>query len=306
MFTLRDILLGVALPALISAAIVVIGCVVAWSRARRAGDASAAEALAGNGSMRDDCCGPLAVGVGFAAGFAALLGLPPVPPVDSTDWLFGLSILLTVSGIVDSWWRLPSWGRWINFLFDAALAVALLAWPIVRNSENPTYEIGILSAVVVALVVSWIGIERIAGTERGWPAVEVCCATGLVAITLMTSGSKKLGQVGGLLAAAIAPFAVVALVSRKNALGRGTIPLVMLLVAGLLLCGKSFASLTTLNVALLWTGLVASQVRRLPPVNRLSEWKQCAIGLAAVLVFAGTAAALAAIEFARSMSDYGY
>jgi hypothetical protein len=308
MFTLRDILFGLVLPAAVSAAVILAGRLIAWMNRRRSsggvpgGLAGASRA----GSILSDCFEPLAIGLGVAAGFAGLLGVPPFPAVDSTDWCFALALVLAVSGFVDARWQLPEWGRLLSFLVGAALTILLLAWPVVRNAESPAYALASLAVIVLVVSISWVGVERVSGTARGWPAVETLIAFGLVAITLLMSGSKKIGQVGGMLASTIVPLVAVALFTRHNSLGRATTAPVMLLATGLLLCGKSFASLTTTSVVLLWAGIVAVPVSRLPVLSRLNVWKQLAIGVAAVLALAGSAAGLAAVEFVRSMFEYGY
>jgi hypothetical protein len=286
MFTPRDILLGVVLPTIVSSAILVIGRFIARASA--------------------DWIAPLAISVAFASGFVGLIGWKSFPPVDSVDWFPFLVLVLGAFAIAGARWRLPTWGRRMTFVFEAVLAVALLAWPLVRNAEHPAREVGLLAAIVAALVLSWYSIERVSGDDGGWPAVELCCAIGLAAITLMMSSSKKLGQLGGVFAASIVPFAFVQVSGRQNMIRRGTVPFVLVFVGGLLLCGNAFADLTALGAVLLWAGLMAIHVRRLPPVNRWSELRQIAIGLTAVLALAGSAAALAAVAFARSMSEYGY
>jgi len=300
MFTAHDVLFGVLLPVVVPA--VMLGWLITLRRSV-AGAPSELSPSAGE-LARGDWIGPAAIGAGFAAGFVGVLGVPPFPAVDSTDWFFALAILLAVSGIIESLWRLPVWCRWINFLADAAITIALLAWPLVRNSDNPMRVIGTLAALFVVLVICW---ERLAAPGRDWPALETCCATALVAMTLMMSGSKKLGQLAGMLAAALGPFVIACWCTRRIRVGSGTATVVMLLVFGLLLCGRYFANLTATNGVLLWCGLVAAGARdRIPGIERLRPWQQTVVGLVAVAVFSGTAAVIAAIEFARSMSEYGY
>src|SRR5438046_2869659 len=118
MFTLRDTLLGVLLPAAVAAIVLALAW-RPWQRGRNA---------------EGQWGGPIAIGVGFAAAFWGILGRPPFPPVDSTDWLFALSLWLAALGLLDARLRLPRWARWSNVLIDASLATGLLLWPIARNA----------------------------------------------------------------------------------------------------------------------------------------------------------------------------
>src|SRR4051812_20720167 len=44
---------------------------------------------------------PIAVGAGFVAGYA-LIGVPKLPPVDGTDWLFWLTAPVTACAALDA------------------------------------------------------------------------------------------------------------------------------------------------------------------------------------------------------------
>ncbi len=92
MITGRDILLGVLMPAAIAALVGLAGALLgpAW-RLRRA-------------------LAPLGVGIAFSAAFAALMQrVPPVPPLDSVDWLFYVALVVGTVAAVDSmFWDRPT------------------------------------------------------------------------------------------------------------------------------------------------------------------------------------------------------
>src|SRR5688572_16192240 len=91
MITPRDILLGVLLPAAIAALVVLGGALFGpvW-RLRRA-------------------LVPLGIGVACSAAFAALMQrVPPVPPLDSVDWLFYVALVVGAVASVDAiFWDQP-------------------------------------------------------------------------------------------------------------------------------------------------------------------------------------------------------
>ena len=290
MFTLRDLLFGVGLPALVAG---VVFC-IAWR-----------PWPPGSPIVVRNWAAPVSLGAGFGAGFLGIVGWPGVPPVESNDWLLLFSVLLTIFGFLDSVTRPPSWVRWLHAVTDFALVVCLLLWPVIRNSWSPSEAIVQIFTLLVLLGFTWVLLELLAAAPGGSLALELSCVTSLAGLTLMLSASQKLGQIGGVLASALGGYTCVAWWAGSR-LGREAIAGFVVLFDGLLICGHSFAQLTALNAVLLSAAPLAALVRRTPFAQRLAGWQQTLLGLFAVLVPAGTAAVLAAIEFARSVSAYEY
>ncbi|HEV3138533.1 MAG TPA: hypothetical protein VGZ26_11530, partial [Pirellulales bacterium] len=92
------------------------------------------------------------------------------------------------------------------------------------------------------------------------------------ALTLLASGSQRLGQMGGVLAATQLAEWIVNYALGPAAIGRGVIPMFGILLGGLLLSGNSYAELVLPDALVLlaaplltWAGLLLARLfGRLP------------------------------------------
>ena len=319
MITARDILWGVLLPACVAAAAVLLGALLGrmW-RLRRA-------------------MVPLGTGVAFATGFAALLQrVPPVPPLDSVDWLFYAALVVGAAGAVDSiFWdrrgaseahapydpgpltyareeaRLPRGGAayWVaRFVLALALSAGL-AWLLVRPLLvfNWTGSAGYVRIALIALGMSllWLALDALARLAGGRAmAVGLAIVAALSSLTVMLSGSQKLGQLGGLLTSATFAVAILGLFFPNPVTARGMVLVYVMLQTAIVVTASEhvYASLTTLNAILLLLAAPLGWLGLLMPARRLVA--RVAVQLVGMVVPAAVAATLAALAFARAAQDY--
>ena len=319
MITARDILWGVLLPAGVAAAVVFVGALFGrlW-RPRRA-------------------LVPLGVGAGFSAGFAALMQrVPPAPPLDSVDWLFYAAVVVGAVGAIDSFfWDVPAAryaaeppdARVLEYArdelaaprkslpsaiarFGVVLALsAVLVWLLVRPLLvfNWTGSSGPARIALVTLVtfLLWLALDALAARAGGRAmAVGLAIVAALSAVTVMLSGSQKLGQLGGLLTSALFAAAVAGLFFPRLLTARGIVLVYVMLHTSLALTASEhvYASLTTLNAILLLIAAPLGWIGLLVPARRSAT--RAAAQLAAMVVPAAAAAILAALAFARAAQDY--
>jgi hypothetical protein len=291
MLTARDLLFGVGLPAIIVAIVLVI----AWRPWRSQRTPAGGE-----------WGGPLALGAGFAAGYLALFGRPPFPPIDSTDWLFFLAVLLAVSGVIDGLWRLPGWLRCVVGLAVAALTVTSLLSPLVRNTWGPAEGAAWLAALAAIVWLVWSSLDALAGRDGNDSLVlQLVAVSGMASLVLMLSGSLKLAQLGGAQTAALGASLLVSLVSRSRGFARGAIPVFVVLSSGLMISGHFFASLTAANALLLGAAPLLCWIDQIPTVHNLRRWQRVVVRTIAVLIPCLAALAIAVVDFIRAMPDYG-
>ncbi|MBI3837523.1 MAG: hypothetical protein HY288_06280 [Planctomycetia bacterium] len=283
MFLLRDLLAGVELPIVLTAGTLAVG----WFALRHRHGARDSRSWAG----------PLALGVGFAGGYWALFGLPAFPPLDAIEWLFLLTPGLVLLGLLDSLGRVPLQVRVVSIAASAPASMLLLSWPLL-NGNNYDSRQAVLFATATMLLVGWIAAmdglaARVSAAQL---SAILFCAAAPAALVLLLSGSQRLGQIGGVLAATQFAGSLVNYALGPAALGRGVIVVFGVLFGGLLLSGYSYAELRPENALMLlaaplmsWLALLlAWQFRGLP---------LAATQLALVLVVAGSAVAQAMIDF---------
>jgi len=272
MFTLGDLWAGAVVPMAITAAILTLG----WQATRRRLGARESRSWAG----------PLAVGAGFAGGYWSLFGWNDFPPVDVTEWLFFLTFPLVLLGTLDALLRFPLHGRLAAGVAAALLMVFLLSWPVVATDDGFQAE----AAVAVTLgalvsVGSVTSLEALAVRISGARLSAILLAATIpLSLTLVLSGSQRLGQTSGVLAATQAGTLVASLLLGRASVGRATVLIFVILYAGILLCGCVYAGLTTINALILF---LAPNMAWLPWrwTGRFGTWQEplAQIGLVAAV-----------------------
>jgi hypothetical protein len=171
---------------------------------------------------------PAAAGAGFMAGYA-LVGVPRLPPLDGTDWLFWLALPVTALGIVDA---ITGW-RWGWVMGAAAGLVALL---VVRPLTPQAVSTGAMVGTALTLAAVGAGlcyVARVVEVRTG-PRTLVaglCIVMGAAAVVVFSSNLRSGGLYGLAAAAALAPVALIA-GRRAEAVATVAIPILAGLLAG--------------------------------------------------------------------------
>ncbi|HMC88041.1 MAG TPA: hypothetical protein VKI17_00770 [Gemmataceae bacterium] len=230
--------------------------------------------------VRTAAGGALAVGAGFFAG-AWLLDLRfHFPPSEDQDrLLFVLAPAAVGVEIIAAALRRAAWMGWLLRLALAAVAARI----ILHNSSYITdlagpgsreWPVGqtwiILLGLAGALAAIWALLSLLLARSSAWSvpatlALVAACA----GVTIMLSGYASGGQLGFPLAAALGGAAVASLVLGRNPDLRGVLGVGMVTLFALLLAGRFFGKLTTVNAALLFAAPLLGWLPELPYVRRL-------------------------------------
>jgi hypothetical protein len=171
---------------------------------------------------------PAAAGAGFLAGYA-LVGVPRLPPLDGTDWLFWLAFPVTALGVIHA---LTGW-RW-GWLIGAAAGVVALV--IVAPLAPYAVSTGAMLGTAVALAAAGAALCYVARVveERVGPRTlmaGLCIVMGGAAVVVFSSNLRSGGLYGLAAAAALAPVAVFA-TPRASAVATVAVPVLAGLLAG--------------------------------------------------------------------------
>ena len=243
--------------------------------------------------------GPLAVGLGFVAG-AWMLGFHPRSLL-ATDQERLLLVVVPLAVAVESWLALvPLRLLWAGLVRGS---VALAAGPLVllgcvyltggAGGWSGWERLLYLMALGMLILIPWLALTRLELREPG-PAIGMAlAATSLAAgITTMLSGYASAGQLALPLAAALvtAALATAALASRSatspgmpGAVGVGWICL-----AGILVIGRFFGSLTTLHGLLLGATPLLCWLAEYKALSAWHIWPRRLLLVALILLPLGT------------------
>lgn len=246
-----------------------------------------------------------ALGPALAAGYLAGQGATAWPSSDVTDRIPWIALGALILGGLEALWPPPAWSRIENRLIFAALAVLVMLGPAVQETWATKETMGWLSALGLVIVVAWASLEGLASRSRGVAfALPLIAMTGGAGAVMLLSGSLVMGQLGGALTAALAAAWVVSWWAPPLELGRGSLPVLVLILSALVLEAHVYASLTTVGAALVASSTLAPWVTRIGPIARLAPWKAAIIGVVLVLIPIGVAAGLAIAEAAASSVEY--
>lgn len=168
---------------------------------------------------------PMALGLGYAAGHVALIGLPPFPPVEAVHWVLVVVLAMAIvqAGLSDAGHREQARNLATSLLLG--VAVFLLLRPLLHHSLSPGTAIG--KALLVGVV--WFATALLLGQEaRRQPSenwLGLCFLTGLgVSGTILFTGSALLAQLAGVCVATLGATLVLALWNRSLRVGPGAAP----------------------------------------------------------------------------------
>jgi hypothetical protein len=233
----------------------------------------------------------LAVVIAMYAGLSILGLLPHFPPREALDRL--LLIVLPAALVAEAIASIAKRFGWIARATVAVLAAPVLLWDSLYitgqgGSRPPAWSPGqmwlIFAALGVLLMAYWTILCRLA--PRAGERLALGCVSGAVlgtGVVIMLSGYATGGQVGMPLAAGLGGVALGSLLAKGNSSTKGALGIGIVGLFGLLLIGRFFAGLTSLNAALLFAApLVGFLPELLPARLRVhSAWR---LGLAAIPV----------------------
>lgn len=282
MFSLADILLGFALPAVLCGVILL----AAWWPWRRE------EAPDGRWA------GAIAIGAGYAIAYARLVGDLHFPPASADNWIVYLMPVVMLLGV--AFCRLPraALPRVAAVLVLSALLSWLVIKPLISGDFTRTLAALQIAASAVAMTAWWLVVNELArrGPRMLAPAVVVLVSAGASVIL----GEGGLAIRGGLPLAALAGIAlaatvVAAIIPRFRLSGGGTLAITIILFGTFLYAYFYVAEPTPRLLAampILAVSPVLAWVAWLPGIRRRPIWQRGLIAFVLVLLTVGSAVAL--------------
>jgi hypothetical protein len=281
MFTYHAFLLGMGLPLLVSAAIL-LGCRLLGRR--------------GHHKHSRPWGQPVALGAGYVIGHAAMFGWPPLRQLEGYQWIFYFAILAVALGLVDAFWIAPLLVRWVMRLLLSGFVVVRLLLPLMQQEAAEGVSVVNAAAVVAVMLAFWINLSLLAEREPGAPfPASIMMLTLAECLVVLLSGSIVQGHVGCVIWAALTGSLLAAGRDPNLSLTRGGLPVIVVLLSGLLIDGLYYSEVPLASALLLAAAPLGLWVLQLAPVKRLTGVKGRLIGIAAVLIPLAIAVAVAIV-----------
>ena len=211
---------------------------------------------------------PLAIVLGYWAGYYGIQGWPPFPPVESTQWLPWMVVGMTalcvahISNSPNTRWH------WLLAFLILSVTSYILLLPAFKYSWGLAEGLGRLSFIVAAGLLFWAGLLFKPGrVQPSAPAALLLTVAGGAAVIAGVSGSVILSQLAAVQAATLGAGFLIALWRGKPVLEySGLLHLVIL--SGLLVSGWYFVEVPVYSfvplIAAPWLALSIS--KRVPEV----------------------------------------
>ncbi|NNM82851.1 MAG: hypothetical protein HKL98_09660 [Burkholderiales bacterium] len=221
---------------------------------------------------------PLAIACGFLTGYSLVYGSYSFPPVEAQGWIPYFILAALAAFVPDDFGKYANATRVVLQALLATAGATLLLHPLLKNS------LPLLLASIVLWLFMWFCIEMGRGAALLFASIgnAVVCAT---------TGSTMLGQLGGVLAAAVfLRIAVGKLSHAESAVAAMILP-------SLMLVGHAYAG--TMNLATL---LIVSAFAAEP----LAKWLKKPILAWPIAFFPVAIAASIALRDYLSQESSGY
>lgn len=224
----------------------------------------------------------LAVAAGYVAGHAAIIGVPPLPPIDATHWAFHVAWM---AGLVAF---LPGSAR--RALLALGVPVIVL-WPRISQAWSVGVSAAWLIGSALVLYSSAAGLESLEGRRaaRCLP-LGLTVGVSLASVTLLLSGSALVAQLAGALAATLGALTVGTWLWPERSPSGAVLPF-LAIFSTLLLVGIHYVEMPLASAILLVLFPLSVALVDLGALRRLPN----AAAFAGAALLGGAPAALAAL-----------
>ena len=288
MLILKQLILGLFLPAIVGGGILILAKSLASKRESE--------------EKKDWLSGWLvavALGAGYIVGYIGLEGLPPFPPREGVHWLCYLSIIGLISG---SFWHFSRWGRLIVQIGLSIVIPRLLLNSAFKYTWGPFEGIIWWAGIAVAIFIFWNMVQQSftllpAGSSSPFVYFGLSGGTALI---LAVSGTLRLAQHGGILVAIFAASWIITLVGQRSGnkwhvFPISVSPVVALLLSGIWMNSYFYEEVPAASAILLLISLFLAPIGRIEKVQQLgarrSTFVQIAIIALPVVIAIGIAVA---------------
>jgi hypothetical protein len=248
--------------------------------------------------------GAVAIAGGFLAAFIVIDGVGAVPSEERTlsglDWTFwGTGVVLLLGSLEGKWTAHESVaGSWLRSAAHITLRglASLLLWRVLSNSSEA--GIMVVAASLVGFLLLAASANSLASQRCGAaaPLTLWTSATGL-AVVAGLSGSAKLGQLGGALAATLGAAVVLAWWRPRLSLAHGGATAAVFVLAALGLNAHFYSYMTGTDGLLLAASVLTPLALRIPAFGRVEGARRAGLAFALALIPVAIAVARAALAF---------
>jgi len=247
--------------------------------------------------------GAVALGLAFIPAFLAVERWPGVPPLVTWHWIAWLVPVAAAAGIADTLVRWPTPLR----LLGAATLAAVCGRLLVGDWVDHAWAWRAVTAAVIAVVA--VSVNAAAERRPGAAVpLSLCVAALGASVVLIGSGSAKLAQLAGAVAACLGVAVVLAWWRPTVSLSRGGLAVVAVLLPGLVLSGyfPSYSEIPQWVYVLAAVGPAFTWPAALIRLEGLRAWQATTIRVAVASIPVAITVTVAVLALIRRETDSPY
>jgi hypothetical protein len=276
MLVLKQLFLGLLLPAVVSGGILIF-----------ARSLSSKQGAVNTDKRSSDWLVAVALSAGYIVGYFGLEGFSvlPFPPRQGIHWLCCLAI---IGFIVGCFWHLALSGRLIAQVVLSAVIPRLLLNSTFKYTWGQLEGIIWWVCLAAAIFIFWNLVQQSFTTlisDASVPFVYFGLSGG-TALILALSGSLRLAQHSGILVALFVTSWIITLALQRDgkwqAFPPGVSPVVTLLLAGIWMNGYFYEEVPAASAILLAVSLFLTRVGQIETIRRLGTRRSALIQIAAI------------------------
>jgi hypothetical protein len=282
------VVMGLCLPAGVAAAVLLVTALIAHLAGRP---------VLGDAGMT------LAIGAGYVAGHRAIHGWPPIPPLETTQWLLPVAVVGTALGLLADFWRGGTWLRGVIWLLVAEGLTWVFLRPLLEPQNEAHVELCVALGIAVFIAFFWRALESLAQRTEG-PSLTLALTDTLAAaaaVLLLAHNLIECRLAGALLAASAGCLLVGAFV-RKARLSPGAATVCALLLAGLGLDGHYYSDLPTWSAILVAIAPLSLWLGQVWPLKGARPWARGLLLTLALILVLGAGVGLVLVAWLHDES----
>lgn len=253
--------------------------------------------------------GALALALGYAAGYATLMGWPPFPANTAVQWLVYLALLAGAIGLAEPLWRGKAWLRFGVWLGLGGVAAWLQFNSLAEHTWTTLQAIQWIGGLALATAALCAALDALAERREGASFPLAFWLTAAVTSgVLLLSKSALLGQLAGSLAGIFGAAVVFALWAPRFRLSRGAMTVFSILYVALLSQGHLYSELSLWGALLLYIAPLAAWLGEMEKVTTMRPSRSVLVRMGLVAIPAAIALFITFLEWRTSStaSDYQY
>ena len=265
MLILKQLILGLLLPAVVGGAILILAKSLA---SKRESEHTEREKDWFSGWLV-----AVALGAGYIVGYIGLEGLPPFPPREGVHWLCYLSIIGLISG---SFWHFSRWGHLIAQIGLSIVIPRLLLDSAFKYTWGQFEGVIWWACLAIAIFIFWNIVQQsFTILPSGASSLFVYFGlSGGTALILAVSGSLRLAQHGGILVAIFVASWMITLIrqrsdNKQDVFPSSVSPVVALVLTGIWMNGYFYEEVPAASAILLAIALFLAPVGRIERIQQL-------------------------------------